>query len=353
MKRKILSKVFGYVLVGCLTSGSIASAFGETPPIGVQIKELSLLDTASDVVGSVDFTPEGNKDGHFKLSLSLAEQTVINAVVLRSTDAYGKDNYQGVWRTNRATTGWLLGIKQGSDIINPGFRKDVKDPVGTFEGQLNWDLYASNNGTIKETQYYVLEIETSQGTLKSSPIRYGAPMKDTQQPAPSTPPATTPPTTPPPATTLKITSTAGSVYVENGKPHSVLTLINKSDSGITNYGSLETGDNGTVAWDKLPIGDYYVYDEAGKSWTPVSVGRSAVGGSVFVNNSITLTTKYFQQYINVTIQGDVVDASTVKVFVQIGSLNETVPVKDKHFSYTKSIFFSRRSQDPFHLGSRA
>ncbi|UUZ91456.1 hypothetical protein LJK87_38455 [Paenibacillus sp. P25] len=95
------------MLAGCLLFGGIAGAFGETAPEGVQIKEFSLLDTGSDVVGSADFTPEGNKDGHFKLRLSLTQKTSIKSVVLRSTDDYGKDNYHGVWRTNRVTTGWL------------------------------------------------------------------------------------------------------------------------------------------------------------------------------------------------------------------------------------------------------
>ncbi|MDQ0877475.1 hypothetical protein QFZ77_006134 [Paenibacillus sp. V4I3] len=216
-KRKQTS-VVTLLLAGCLAFGGIASAFGETPPTGVQIKEFSLLDTASDVVGSADFTPEGSKNGHFKLLLSLAQKTVINSVVLRSTDAYGKDNYQGVWRTNNVTTGWLLGIVQNktattasgiyheSSIINPGFRKDVKEPVGEFEGELTFELYASDNGTIKETQYYVLEIGTPQGTVVSKPIKYKNPMttggtstSPTPVPTPSSSPTPTPSPAPAPA----------------------------------------------------------------------------------------------------------------------------------------------------------
>lgn len=199
-------------MAGCISFGGIAGAFGETPPAGVVIKEFSLLDTASDVVGAADFTPEGNKDGHFKLLLSLAQKTTINAVVLRSTDDYGKDNFQGVWRTNRATTGWLLGIVQDktvttasgttheSEVVNPGFRKDVKEPVGEFQGELTFDLYASNNGTIKETQYYVLEIETPQGTVVSKPIKYKKPMGSGGTSSPSAPaPAPAPSPEPAPA----------------------------------------------------------------------------------------------------------------------------------------------------------
>ncbi|MEC0264843.1 copper amine oxidase N-terminal domain-containing protein [Paenibacillus anseongense] len=217
-KRKQTSAIT-FLLAGCLGFGSIAGAFGETPPAGVQIKEFSLLDTSSDIVGAADFTPEGNKDGHFKLRLNLAQNTVINSVVLRSTDAYGKDNYQGVWRTNHVTTGWLLGIMQDktvtsssgtsheSIIINPGFRKDIKEPVGEFEGELNLDLYASDNGTIKETQYYVLEILTPQGTVVSKPIKYKSPMttgEGTSSSSPTPQPVPTPQTptpTPTPAPT--------------------------------------------------------------------------------------------------------------------------------------------------------
>ncbi|MDR6879581.1 stalk domain-containing protein [Bacillus sp. 3255] len=196
--QNIRNTIIGSVMAGSLLFSGIAFAFGETSPSGVSFKEFSLLDTATDVVGSADFTPEGNKDGHFRLKLSLTEKKTIKSIVLRSTDAYGKDNYQGVWRTNRATTGWLLGIVQDktvtkssgttheSEIINPGFRKNVNEPVGEFNGELTFDLYASNNGTIKETQYYVLEIETPQGTIVSKPIKYMNPMITDGTAAPST-----------------------------------------------------------------------------------------------------------------------------------------------------------------------
>ncbi len=216
-KRKQPS-VITLLLTGCLAFGGIANAFGETAPAGVIIKEFSLLDTGSDVVGSADFTPEGNKDGHFRLKLGLAQKTTINSVVLRSTDAYGKDNFQGVWRTNHETTGWLLGIVQDKTtttasgpthenvIINSGFQKDVKMPVGEFNGDLTFDLYASDNGTIKETQYYVLEIGTPLGKVSSTPIKFKSPMiaegsPASPSPAPSPTPVPSPTPTPSPIPT--------------------------------------------------------------------------------------------------------------------------------------------------------
>ncbi|NBD28353.1 stalk domain-containing protein [Paenibacillus glycinis] len=211
LRRKIQSAAISSALAGVLAFTGIVSAFGESSPEGAEIKAFILQDTASDIVGAADFTPEGNKDGHFRLQLTFEQKTVIKAVVLRSTDAYGKDNFQGVWRTNRVTTGWLLGIVQDKmtatptgttherTIINPGFHKDLNEPVGQFQGNLYFDLYASNNGTIKETQYYVLEIETSDGTLVSQPIKYKSPMGAEE--APSSPPPSPAPETPIPPST--------------------------------------------------------------------------------------------------------------------------------------------------------
>jgi len=234
--KRLKQTVLGLSMTSCLVWGGIASAFGETAPEGIQIKEFGLLDTASDVVGAADFTPEGNKDGHFKLLLNLAKKTTIQSVVLRSTDAYGKDNQQGVWRTNRVTTGWLLGIvqdktvttpdgtKHESIIINPGFRKDLKEPVGDFEGELTFDLYASNNGTIKETQYYVLEIETTKGTITSKPIKYKSPMTSEG----------TSPATPSPAPTPKPDSSAGTPS-QNPSPTPSPTPTPAQESDIQVY----------------------------------------------------------------------------------------------------------------------
>ncbi|UUZ89662.1 hypothetical protein LJK87_26665 [Paenibacillus sp. P25] len=57
--KRIRNSALCLAMAGCISFGGIAGAFGETPPAGVVIKEFSLLDTASDVVGAADFTPEG------------------------------------------------------------------------------------------------------------------------------------------------------------------------------------------------------------------------------------------------------------------------------------------------------
>lgn len=360
MNKKMLVTMLGCVvaacLTACLTASNFASAFGETVPEGMEIKGFSLEDTASDIVGAADFTPEGNKDGHFKLSLELEEKTTINAVVLRSTDAYGKDNYQGVWRTNRATTGWLLGIMHGSDIVNPGFRKDVKEPVGTFEGTMNWDLYASNNGTIKETQYYVLEIETPEGTVVSKPIKYKKPQgESTSTPAPTPTPTPTPSTAPTPTPTptptaapvpinpLKVTGGVNSVTVESGTPESTVNLMRiQADQTIT-IGFSVIRSNGRTDFYAPPGTDYYVFNAAGKRFGPVTV--SAGENSKLFNLSNTTATATFNPasgMYDVKVSGEVLN-SVVKV--SVSGYNETIPIVDNKFNVTYSA-------DPYRYSTR-
>lgn len=141
----------------------------------VAIREFRWLDLDSDRTGSAAFESDGRKDGRFQLKLSFAQPTEVLAVILRPTDKDGKEAYQGIWRTNRAGTGWLLGITQGETVITPEFKKDVKEPVGTFRGNVAFELYASNNGTIKNGQHYVVEVETSFGTVVSKPVPFGEP----------------------------------------------------------------------------------------------------------------------------------------------------------------------------------
>lgn len=369
LHKKIRTAAVLSVLVGGLALSGIAAAFGETTPTGVEIQAISLLDTASDVVGSVDFTPEGNKDGHFKLTLKLAQKTTINAVVLRSTDAYGKDNYQGVWRTNRATTGWLLGIMQGDDVVNPGFRKDVKEPVGTFEGSLNWDLYASNNGTIKETQYYVLEIETAQGTVSSKPFIYQKPQSGgstpaatpapTQSPTPTQPPASTPTPAPtqspastptqqptpsqtpatPAAKPLIVRGGLGEIRIQQAAPLEYLTLVEKQGDSINVLGYAPVDGAGMSMFAKVPYGtDYYVYTQTGDSYGPIRVDLPFMASRNIFQSPVTFNVTYnkFNKLFHFETFGKVADGVT-QITIQWGDYTEKIPVVDKSFSRKSSV----------------
>ncbi|MFE5321177.1 copper amine oxidase N-terminal domain-containing protein [Paenibacillus sp. NPDC056579] len=160
---------------GTVKSNVTPYADNEVSYAPVAIREFSWQDLDSDRTGIAEFGPDERKDGHFRLKLSFAQKTDLLAVILRPTDKDGKEAYQGIWRTNRAGTGWLLGIMQGENVVTQGFKKDVKEPVGSFRGNVTFDLYANNNGSIKNGQYYTIEVETSFGTVISKPVQFGDP----------------------------------------------------------------------------------------------------------------------------------------------------------------------------------
>ncbi|MFB9328145.1 copper amine oxidase N-terminal domain-containing protein [Paenibacillus aurantiacus] len=145
----------------------------ETSYAPVLIREFAWADLTQDKIGSAAFGEDGSPDGHFKLKLAFAQKTKVLSVILRPTDKDGKEVSAGIWRTNRAGVGWLLGLVQGNKIINPEFNKDVTAPVGSFRGSVALDLYANNNGSIKNGQHYVIEVETQFGTVISQPVEFG------------------------------------------------------------------------------------------------------------------------------------------------------------------------------------
>jgi hypothetical protein len=252
--------------------GSVAYAEEGQSASGVTITEFALLDKKFDKTGSAEFKPDGSKDGHYEVSVNFPEKTVVNAVVLRSTDVFGKENYQGIWRTNRVGVGWLLGIVHGGKVITPAFRPSPNDPVGTFEGSVSFELYANDNRTIKEGQYYVLEIETPDDTIYSQPITFGKPMNGgdstgspTPNPSPNPAPNPTPAPNPGQVTELMITGGPGSITVQGATPGAMITLLQNyvsyEQKAVYNHGSKFADSKGSTHFTKLPSGSqYYVME---------------------------------------------------------------------------------------------
>ncbi|TYP79158.1 copper amine oxidase N-terminal domain-containing protein [Paenibacillus methanolicus] len=158
---------------GVIKSDVTPFADADTSYAPVLIREFSWTDLTQDKIGSAAFGEDGSTDGHFKLKLAFAQKTKVLSVILRPTDEDGKAVSAGIWRTNRAGVGWLLGLVQGNKIINTEFNKDVTAPVGNFRGSVTLDLYATNNGSIKNGQHYVIEVETQFGTVISQPVEFG------------------------------------------------------------------------------------------------------------------------------------------------------------------------------------
>lgn len=158
---------------GVVKSDVTPFADADTSYAPVVIRQFASVDLTQDKFGSAAVGEDGSMDGHFKLNLAFAQKTKLLSVILRPTDEEGKPVSAGIWRTNRAGVGWLLGIVQNGKAVNPEFNKDVTAPVGSFRGSVSFDLYATNNGSIKNGQHYVIEIETQFGTVMSDPIEFG------------------------------------------------------------------------------------------------------------------------------------------------------------------------------------
>lgn len=330
--------------------GGIANAQEQQTAAGVTITEFALLEKKFDKTGSAEFKPDGSRDGHFQVKVNFPEKTVVNAIILRSTDVFGKENYQGIWRTNRVGVGWLLGIVHGGKVITPAFRPSPNDPVGTFEGSVSFELYANDNGTIKEGQYYVLEIEMPDDTIHSQPITFGEPMNgggSTGQPAPSPTPNPAPNPTPAPnpgqVSELMITGGQGSITVQGATPGAMVTLhqnyLSNDLNAVYNHGSKFADSKGSISFAKLPSGGrYYVIETVNgqksrtSGETTVTIEKTAdlikddrILAYILMNGGSAAN------QISLVVTGTVNDSEIKTVGVSYAGVYANVPVNEKGF----------------------
>ncbi|HZG17740.1 MAG TPA: hypothetical protein VE710_22390 [Candidatus Bathyarchaeia archaeon] len=339
--------------------GSIANAEEQSAASAVTIKSFALLEKKFDKTGSAEFKPDGSRDGHFQASIHFAQKTVVNAIILRSTDVFGKENYHGIWRTNRVGVGWLLGIVQGQKVITPAFRPSPKDPVGTFEGTVTFDLFANDNGDIEEGQYFVLEIETPDDTIYSEPITFGEPMNGGEaEPTPNPAPNPTNPTpnpipspTPSQTTDLAVTGGHGTIQVQGATPGAVVTLfqtiVGSRSNRIYNHGSKVADSKGNVAFAKQARGDKYYVTESVNGKKSRTSGEATVTNEktaeLFVNDDVSAyiimprAQAPANTKLDLTVRGTVADKEIKSVAVSYAGVSVNVPVDEKgNFNLLKS-----------------
>lgn len=321
----------------------------------VAITEFALLEKKFDKTGSAEFKPDGTKDGHFQVHVNFPQKTVVNAIVLRSTDVFGKENYHGIWRTNRVGVGWLLGIVQGGKVITPAFRPSPKDPVGTFEGSVTFDLYANDNGDIEEGQYYVLEIETPDDTIYSQPVTFGEPMSggstgetpSTPTPNPNPNPSPVPVPDPGQVTDLTVTGGQGTLTVKGAASGAMITLFRTelgSFNRVINYGTKIADSKGNITFAKLQSGDKYYVTESMNGIKSRTSGEATVTdektADLFSGHTvvayITIAQGTAAKQIQLNLQGIVTDSEIKTVAVSYAGVSANVPVDNKgRFYFTK------------------
>ncbi|QRG70114.1 hypothetical protein [Brevibacillus choshinensis] len=358
MQWKLTKKAIWMLLCAMLTGvfGEFAHAAESESAAGVSITKFALLEKKFDKTGSAEFKPDGTRDGHFQVSLTFSQKTVVNAIILRSTDVFGKENYHGIWRTNRVGVGWLLGIVQGDKVITPAFRPSPNDPVGTFEGTVSFDLFANDNGTMKEGQYYVLEIETPEDTIISQPITFGEPSNGSASggtngsagagTTPNPNPAPTPAPSPVPVTDLTITGGQGTITVQGAVPGAMITLFqdnvcyggaNCNYNYFSNYGSKTADSKGSIVFSKLPSkgGKYYVTESVNGERTRTSAEATVTDEKTADLLRVDSTGGYVTfvkgttPQVRLNLYGFVLDSEIKSVDVSYAGVSSTVPVNDK------------------------
>ena len=126
-------------------------------------------------------TPDGVRDAHFRLTLTVASPTSVTDILLRTADQNGHACCGQIWNTT-VDSYWILGVYRGSTRLNPS-DANITDPVS---GTVVYDLYADDSGYFKDGQPYLVTVTLAGGTQVEALATIGS--------------AGTAPTTPPPTT---------------------------------------------------------------------------------------------------------------------------------------------------------
>lgn len=239
-------------------------------------------------------------------------------------------------------------------MITPAFRPKPTDPVGTFEGSVTFDLYANDNRTIKEGQYYVLEIETPDDTIYSKPITFGEPMSggSTGESAPNPTPIPTP--TPQPnsgqVTDLTVTGGQGTLVVQGATPGAMITLFHSKPQGsvarMYNFGTKIADSKGSTTFAKLPSGNMYYVTEtvngqkirtSGEATVTEEKTADLINGES-IETYISSAGSDPSKQIHLHLEGTVPNSEIKTVGVSFAGVFVNVPVDEKGRFFLKKTY---------------
>jgi len=122
--------------------------FNQQESSGIQasgITEFKWVGVDADKVGTWDNgNPDENLDGHFFLNLYLPYPTEIKSVLIYSSDENGNPSGGQFWDT-ADNSHWILCAFDKGDQLN----KNHIPSLGTFSGQVQFDLYGADSGWFK------------------------------------------------------------------------------------------------------------------------------------------------------------------------------------------------------------
>jgi hypothetical protein len=128
-------------------------------PMIASVSQFSWAGQEADYVGEWgNGHPDGRKDGHFRLVLSLPSATDIRSIAVYSADAGGTPQGGQVWHS-ASPNYWILGVFQNGRQLN----QTHVPTLGGFPGETTLDLYCNDSGWFKSGNYFLVEIELGNG----------------------------------------------------------------------------------------------------------------------------------------------------------------------------------------------
>ena len=139
------------------------------PAMGTEITQFKWIGMDTDQIGEWDSgTPDGSMDGHFLLGLDLPVPTEIESILIYTADASGNPVGGQFWHT-AVTDYWMLGVfDQGTQLNH-----NHVTSLGTFSGNVQFDLYGDDSGWFKEGNLFGLEVTMGDGTKLKKLISIG------------------------------------------------------------------------------------------------------------------------------------------------------------------------------------
>ena len=110
--------------------------------------------------------PDGRLDGHFQLRLNLSQQQEVQSIAVYSSNAAGTPEGGQVWHS-KENRYWMLGVVSSNQQINTSHAQTL----GSFSGQVVFDLFCNDSGWFNEGQNFLIEIIPGNGTSLKQVIR--------------------------------------------------------------------------------------------------------------------------------------------------------------------------------------
>lgn len=113
--------------------------------------------------------PNGNRDGHFRLTLEAPGKFALASLSVWSTNEKGEKAGGQIWHTRNGDN-WMLGVFRDGRQLNASHVVSL----GEFAGRVSLDLYANSSGWFNPGQWFLLEVEGADGKVARQTLRLGA-----------------------------------------------------------------------------------------------------------------------------------------------------------------------------------